>query len=300
MEILGRVSPLMEQVSIDEAFIDITGTEALHGAPKVLACRIKQEIIEATALTCSVGIAPNRFLAKIASDLNKPDGLTIIEAAEVPGFLKALPITKIPGIGEKTAGLLKSLGVTLVGDILRYPREFWVDRLGKSGLALYEKAQGKGSAEVVPHAEPKSCSAEDTFPKDTEDVEELKKWLLTQVESVGRELRIHGYRGKTITLKVKFADFRQFTRSRTILEPTNSTQVIFQTALQLLEEVKLTKKVRLIGVGVSNFRRGLRQTRLFADSVAEKQEKLDAAVDAIHDRFGRKALKRGRIIDFDQ
>lgn len=299
MAMLDRISPLVEQISIDEAFIDITGTESLHGTPVELATWIKQEIFRKTSLTCSVGIAPNRFLAKIASDLDKPDGMTVLGEEDVPEFLRSLPIGKIPGIGKKTGEFLRELGVSVAADVLRFPLSFWVKRLGKYGARLYEKAQGIDDTPVTPHADPKSCSAEDTFEKDVSDIEVLRRWLLVQAESVGRELRRDGLLGKTVTLKVKFSDFKMITRSRTLQEPTNSTQVIFTIASQLLDEVKISNKVRLTGVGVSNFCGNVQQLRLFSESCSLKQERLDRALDDIEDRFGKKALRRGRLFDFD-
>jgi DNA polymerase IV len=299
MKILATVSPLVEQVSIDEAYLDITGTESLHGSTESLAAKIKETIRNQTALTCSIGIAPNRFLAKIASEMNKPDGLTIIAEEDVPALLAVLPVGKIPGIGEKTAQVLAGLGVKTAADVLKFPPEFWLKRLGKSGAHLYQRAQGIGSATVTPHHEPKSCSAEDTFAADTDDLEELKKWLLHQAESIGGDLRKHGTKGKTVTLKVKFADFKTVTRSSTLPEPTHSTRIIYDAAVRLLENLKLTAKVRLIGVGLSNFASGMQQTKLFPDGFAVKQEKLDEALDRIRGKFGAKAVQRGRIADFD-
>ncbi len=299
MEIFRQISPLVEQVSIDEAYLDITGTEKLHGPPERLAARIKEAVLEKTSLTCSIGIAPNRFLAKIASEMNKPDGLTIIEEEEVPGLLHGLPVTKIPGIGSKTGERLHALGIRVVGDILKFPLSFWTTRFGKSGAALYEKAQGQGSCEIVSYSDPKSSSAEDTFDEDTDDPEEMKKWLLLQAEEVGRDLRARGLRGRTVTLKVKFADFKTLTRSRTLSAPTHCTEKIFLTASQLLDHLSLTQKVRLIGVGVSHLVSGSRQMPLFPDRSFDRLEKLDVALDEIHKKFGNKILKRGRIADFD-
>jgi DNA polymerase IV len=185
----------------------------------------------------------------------------------------------------------------VVSDILRYPLAFWVDRLGKSGLRLHEKAQGIGSARIVCDAEPQSCSAEDTFPKDTNDLEEIKKRLLSQAESVGRDLREQDFRGRTITVKVKFSDFKVVTRSRTLSEPTNSTRVIFDTAVQLLGELRLRDAVRLTGIGVANFSRSPQQARLLPDDLLERQERLDRALDGIHEKYGERALRRGRLFD---
>ena len=298
MAILAGFSPLIERVSIDEAFIDITGTETLYGPPDGLARLMKGAIRRETGLTCSIGISPNKFLAKIASDMEKPDGLVVIEEGDVASFLSRLPIERIPGIGAKTSLALKELGVLVASDVLRFPLSFWTKRFGKYGVRLYEKAQGIDDSPVVPFVEPKSCGAEDTFPKDTDDPEEIKKWLLAQAESVGRELRRDGYRAHTVTLKIKFSDFRTVTRSRTLHEPTRCTKVIFDTVVQLLDELKIGAGVRLCGVAASNLSKGVQQTRLFADPVTERHEKLDRAIDDIRSKFGESALRRGRVFAF--
>ena len=186
MTILASVSPVVEQVSIDEAYLDLTGFETMHGPHLELTQRLKAEIMAQTGLTCSIGLAPNKFLAKIASELHKPNGLTIIPAAEVQAFLKTLPVAKIPGVGAKTVARLQALGVTKTGEVLDYPRSFWHKQLGKSGLVLYERALGIDSAPVTPDPEPKSCGAENTLPQDTADPEELRQWLLQQAERVGQ------------------------------------------------------------------------------------------------------------------
>jgi DNA polymerase-4 len=295
MEILDRVSPLLEQVSIDEAYIDITGTQSLHGSEVDLIKKIKEAIRHRTHLTCSIGIAPNRFLAKIASEMNKPDGWTIIKEEHVAVLFKKLPIGKIPGIGQKTEQVMKDLGIQTAADVLRFSREFWVKRLGKSGIDLYERAQGIGATAVIPHRAPKSCSAEDTFASDTADTEKLKEWLLSQSEEVGEDLRRQGIKGKTITLKVKYSNFRTVTRSTTLPEATHSTRIIYEAALKLLLKLKLKEKIRLIGVGVSNFAVGMEQGSLFPDQSVHKQEDLDRALDCIRNKYGRKAILRGRV-----
>jgi DNA polymerase IV len=296
MAVLAAFSPLLEQVSIDEAYLDITSTGTLHGPAEVIARRIKDSILTSTGLTCSVGIAPNRFLAKIASEMGKPNGLTVIEEHQVAALLSRLPVEKIPGVGEKTAQILTGLGVRVASDILKFPPEFWVKRLGKGWAHIYERAQGKGSCDVVPHREPKSFGAEDTFPQDIGDPEELKAWLLHQAESVGKDLRRGDYRGRTITIKLKTSDFQVKTRSRTLAESTCSTRTIFHCAVQLLSELKLAGKARLIGISVSNLVSGAHQTRLFPDPNENLQEKLDRVLDQIQLRFGHKALQRGRQV----
>ncbi len=295
MGILAHVSPLMEIVSVDEATIDITGTHAIHGPEDALARRLKEAILEVTSLTCSIGIAPNKYLAKIASDMNKPDGLTIIQQEEVAAFLHSLPLRKIPGVGEKTIEVFQELGLTMASDVLRFPLSFWTRRLGKSATKLFEKAQGIDPSPVVPYAEPKSCSAEDTFAKDIDDPSELERSLMGQAESVGRQLRRDGLSGRTVTLKLKFSDFGLMTRSCTLPRPTNSTQIIFDTALKLLRGIKLTKPVRLTGVGMANLSRGMTQGVLFPDLEALRQQRIDRALDSIHEKYGKGAIRRGRL-----
>ena len=296
MAILGAFSPLVEQASVDEAYLDITGCETLFGPPRDMALRIKTEIRAATALNCSIGIAPVKFLAKIASDYRKPDGLFILEPEDVPAFLLTLPVAKIPGVGKSTQAMLAQLGVTLTGDILRFPRDFWERRFGKTGLHLYGRAQGMGSTEIITSRDPKSDSAENTFPQDTRDTEQLHAWLLHQAERVGRSLRSSNLKGRTVTLKIKFADFRQITRSHTLAEPTNTTRTIFQTTRDLLAKTPLPQPVRLLGTAVSNFANPPRQLSLLDDlAEPQRQQHLDAALDEIQEKYGRESVVRGRL-----
>ena len=295
MAILASVSPVMEQVSIDEAYVDLTGTEKMHGPFMELARRLKIAIKGKTGLTCSIGLAPNKFLAKIASDLHKPDGLTIISEADVPGFLRALPVDKIPGVGAKMLSKLQALGVTKTGQLLDYPRSFWQKQLGKSGLLLYERALGLDPAPVSSDTEPKSCSAENTLPRDTDDLAELRQWLLQQAERVGRELRQNNLKGRTITLKIKFADFKQITRSHTLARPSSGTRQIYHLAEKLLLETKLKTRVRLVGLSISQLTRTVAQESLFSQPGVLKEEQLDQAVDKIQGKFGIRAISRGKV-----
>ena len=296
MEILARYSPLVEQASVDEAYLDISGTSDLFGKPPTVAEKIKNDIMRETRLTCSIGIAPNKFLAKIASDLQKPDGLTVIEEKDVAKFMRCLPVEKIPGVGAKTLKKLQELGVRTASDLLKFPEKFWIDRLGKAGMELVERARGIDHSRVVPRSEPKSFSAERTFPADTGDRTELKRYLLAQAERVGMDLRRHGYLGRTITLKIKGSDFKIVTRSRTLQDPACSTGIIFETAANLLDNMKIPYSVRLIGVSVSNLVKGVRQLSLIGNETVQKQEKLDKAMDYIRNRFGKEVIKRGRLM----
>jgi DNA polymerase-4 len=297
MAILHDFSPLVEQASVDEAYLDITGMEGLFGPPARLAVRLKQAIREQTGLACSIGVAPVKFLAKIASDYDKPDGLFILESEGVPDFLQTLPIEKIPGVGKHGLERLRLLNIVHAADVQRHPREFWVERWGKWGEMLFERGHGRGSDLVEPCREAKSESAENTFERDTRDRDLLRRWLLLQAERVGRNLRCTGVAGRTLTLKVKFADFQQITRSKTLSSPTNSTARIFRTAAELLEALELKKPVRLIGVGVSNFDAMPCQLALLEEEADARQDKLDAALDGIRERFGGGSLVRGRLFD---
>ncbi len=300
MAILQDFSPLVEQASVDEAYLDVTGTERLFGPPEQLAAAIKEAIREQTGLTCSIGMAPVKFLAKIASDYRKPDGLFILEPKDIPEFLLTLPVAKIPGVGKRGLERLRELNIVYAADIQGFSREFWVEKCGKWGEVLHARGHGLGSDEIATEYEAKSESAENTFDKDTADRDQLCRWLLLQSERVGGNLRRMGSEGRTVTLKVKFSDFKQITRSKTLKTPTNNTERIFRTACQLLQALDLTKPVRLIGVGVSNFDTAPRQLSLFAGESEndDKQARLDAALDGIRDKFGKDSLIRGRLFGF--
>ena len=295
MEVLLRYSPLVEQASVDEAYLDITGTANLLGRPEKIAKSIKNDIHKKTGLTCSVGIAPNKFLAKIASDLQKPGGLVIISENEVQEFMHRLPVKKIPGVGAKTFDILQNYGIKTASDILEFSEKFWTDRFGKAGKDLFNHARGIDYSPVVPDSEPKSFSAEITFAHNSRDISELKKYLFEQAERVGRDLRKRKYMGRTITLKIKFADFRTRTRSRTIPIPTFSTGIIFETAFDMLNKLGIDQKIRLIGVGVSNLTQGVYQLELFPNKKDEKHARLDHTIDKIRAVFGNEIIKRGPL-----
>lgn len=296
MEVIEDFSPKVEQTSVDEAYVDITGTERIFGPPQVLAQRLKQAVKERTGLTCSVGIAPVKFMAKIASDMDKPDGITFITQESMLDILGGLSVGKIPGIGPKARAMLKSLGISKVSDIRKYPRNVWKERFGERGLVLHDRAHGLDPSTVHPRAEAKSSSAETTLDSDTLDKSELSGWLMAQAERVGYDLRRHGLSGRTITLKIKYDDFRSLTRSRTLGAPTASTDVIFQTGIELLDALRLERPVRLIGVGVSNFGAVERQLSLLEEAAPEPvgNPKLDRALDAIRGKFGNYSVERGR------
>ncbi|MGX9366430.1 DNA polymerase IV [Desulfoplanes sp. PS50] len=295
--LLEDFSPVIEKASIDECYLDITGTERIFGPPQEIAKAMQDRIFATCQLTCSIGVAPVKFLAKIASDWHKPRGITVIGHEQVPLFLERLPVSKIPGIGPKTLPLLERLGISYAAQILSFSEQFWEERMGKQGLVLYARAQGKDSGQVVGQTGRKSCSAENTLTEDTSDTEVLKKWILAQSQEVGTHLRRLGVMGKTVTLKIKFADFTGLTRSRTLTSPTHSTQIIREQALILLHGVNITKKVRLIGVGVSHFAGKSPHLPFLNDPKTDKLDKLDEAMDSIAQRFGASVVQSAALLD---
>lgn len=293
MSILDEFSPVIEQISIDEAYLDTSGLEKILGTAVEIARKIKERIRSETSLTCSIGIAPNKFLAKIASDSEKPDGLTIINENQIMKFLRDLPVRKIPGIGPVTEENLAKFGILKVSDILKFPEDFFRQEFGKFGDTLIDLAKGVDESPVVSQSVIKSISSEMTFEEDTKDRELLRKWLIPQCEEVGRRLREENLKGKTITLKLKLSNFRTVTRSHTLISPTNATNIIIKNATHLLQKYNLTSKIRLIGVGVSNFQKGFEQLNLFEKSEDEKFQKIDEVIDKITDRYGTDIIKRG-------
>lgn len=301
MKCLGGFSPLVEQVSVDEAYIDLTGTEGLFGHPVDAARSIKRCIHETTSLTCSIGLSTSKLLAKIASDMDKPDGLTVIPPGEVMSFLDSLAIGKVPGIGKKSEEELTKLGVARIGDLRRFEREFLVERFGKFGERLLRIASGGVDSPVVPYTAPKSISGEVTLEEDTRDFSKIKGILLAQSDRVARRLRKQGFRGRTVTLKLKTGDFKTLTRSSTLESPVHLADVIYREAVKLLEAEGLKKKVRLVGVGVGKLEPASEsgQLPLFHEGSGreKKLERAERAMDEIVDRFGHGAVKRGSQLE---
>jgi DNA polymerase-4 len=299
MGILRKYSPLVQVVSIDEAYLDMSGTRELHGSPEKIGRSIKSRILDATGLTCSVGIAPLKFLSKIASDLDKPDGLTRIAPEEVAGFIERLPIRKVPGVGEKTFAQLDLMGVKTLGDLNRFPEKILVNRFGKYGRRLAALAAGRDSSAVVPHSPHKSISSERTLQTDTDDIERLRHHLLGQSEEIARHLRKSDLKARTITLKLKHADFRIVTRSTTLSAPIRSSKAIYRIAAELLDSYPLKQKIRLIGVGTSGLTEETPPVQLdLFDRHPQSNvnwEKIDRAVDSIKSKFGKGAIGRAGL-----
>ncbi len=300
MAILETFSPLVEPISIDEAFVDITGCHRLYGSPARIALAMKDRIYQAVGLTCSVGVAPVKFLAKIASDMDKPNGLTVIEAEQMPDFIQQLPIGKVPGVGKRAEKTLSTLGMRTLGQVASVPQKLLIKKLGKFGHRLIALSQGRDDSPVTPFSEAKSISTETTLPENTMDRRLLDHYLLTQSQSVAKDLRRKQMRTRTITLKVKTDDFKLHSRSRTLTRPVQSAERIYQVASELFRQFSLKRPVRLIGVGTGALVSQSMpvQADLFPDGDQvrdRKWEKVDRAMDAVSQRFGEKSVTRGKF-----
>lgn len=293
---LQNFSPRVEQASVDEAYLDVTGTERLFGPVEYLGEAVKRAVTTATSgLTCSVGLAPVKFLAKIMSDLRKPNGLAVLPMADVPNFLHTLPVGKVPGVGKSFETALAGLGIRTCGDVLERPENFWERRFGKSGLVLLHRAQGIDTRDVQPFTSPKSEGAETTFDVDTRDLEFLRNQLYCHAERVGRGLRRQGLKARVVTLKLKYADFRQLTRQTTLTEATCATQTLYEHGCALLDTVQLEGPVRLIGLTASHFGDIPHQLSLLPrPHDEERRTRLDNTLDSLCDKFGKGTIRRAR------
>jgi DNA polymerase-4 len=293
-------TPLVEPVSIDEAFLDVTGSKRLFGRPEAIAGKIKEEVKRETGLTISAGIAPTKFVAKIASDMNKPDGMTVVPPGDVDSFLAPLSISKMWGVGAKTQEKLRCLGIQTIGDLRRFPVKVLEKRLGKWGLRMHQLASGIDERDVVAPGDSKSVGHERTFAHDLLDVASARKEILFLADKVARRLRRNGLVGKTITLKVKYSDFRQITRSQTLTESSNEGSAIYLTVCRMLDKTDVgDRPVRLLGVSVSQLSdsRSGEQLSLFdSNRRAQKRKELYAALDALADRFGEQSVRPATLI----
>ena len=298
MAILGEFSPLVEPVSVDEAFLDLTGTATLWGAPPEAVRGIKTRIRAQTGLTASAGLAANKFVAKVASDLEKPDGLVVVPPGREAEFLAPLPIERLWGVGKATAKELQALGVTTIGQLQRLAPAVLAARLGPHGPDLLALAFGRDARPVEPFAPPKSMGAETTFGRDCRDAAKLEETLRGQAERVARELRADGLAACRVTLKLRWADFRTLTRSHTG-DPTQDGLEIYRRAALLLSREPLVQAVRLIGVSASALRAEARGQLPLLDPAAVRRERLARAVDRITGRFGRAAIVPARLLGRD-
>ncbi|MBU1895062.1 MAG: DNA polymerase IV, partial [Candidatus Omnitrophica bacterium] len=293
--IFKRFTPLVEPISIDEAFLDITGSFHLFCTLYETCLKIKSAIKKETSLTASIGLAPNKMTAKIASDIEKPNGLVIVNKSNLLSFLHPLPVNKLWGIGEKTHQALKQFGINTIGDLAGKNSAELINFFGKNGMHIWELANGIDNRDVETERVIKSISNEHTFDTDTSDMHKIKDVLMFLSEKVARRLRQSSFKGKTVTLKIRFSDFKTYTRAITLRESTNFEDVIYSKVIKKIEEFDLNKKtVRLLGVRLSNLSDSFSTEDLFnANSgVAQKKENLYKALDLILDKFGEGAINR--------
>ncbi|MFW6059614.1 MAG: DNA polymerase IV [Phycisphaeraceae bacterium] len=294
-DLLHEVTPLVEPVSVDEAFLDVTGSDRLHGAPLDIAKRLKQRIHDELKLTASIGVSFNKFLAKLGSDMDKPDGLTVIAPDDVDRVLPPLEIDKLWGVGPRTADRLHRAGLHRVSDVRRYSIEQMRQRFGELGEHLHRLAHGLDDRAVVPDHQAKSIGHEQTFPEDVADRDALRGVLLHQVEQIARRLRRHGLQARGLTLKLRFGEFQTITRSATLERATDVTDELWAAARELFDRWadQGFQPLRLIGAAADRLSGGEAQLALFPDRDQEKRRQLDRTLDRIVDRFGPDVIRRG-------
>jgi len=289
--ILDALSPAVEPLSIDEAFVDLTGTERLLGEPLAVAKRLQDRIRTDLRLTASIGLSHNKFLAKLASDMNKPDGLTVIGPGDVDRILPPLPVTKLWGVGKATAERMRTYGITTVGDLRKKSEAWLTEFFGSESDHYYRLSRGLDERPVVPDHDAKSIGHEQTFETDLADPGAVKQVLLDQVEQVGSRLRRHAFVARGVSLKIRFGKFQTISRSTTLPRPTDATTDLWEAARQLFDAWPF-QPVRLIGATAERLSRGLEQMDLFADPTQERRRKLDAVADRINQRFGKRSIRR--------
>jgi DNA polymerase IV len=297
-EICLRFSPDIEIYSIDEVFLDITGSHHLFGGPENCARTIKETVRKELGITCTVGMGPNVLIAKLASDLAKPDGLRWIGEDDLPSALESLPVKKLWGIGSHTEERLRALGIRTCGELGRTPLPLLTKKFGVNGERL--KAMGMGKLErplEVAASEPKSIGHSITLPKDIWKRGEITSCLLRLSERVGRRARRYGYKGKRITLTVRYADFKTFTRQTSLPAQTNDTGEIYRCAVSILDGVRLANSVRLLGIALSSLGKEGEQMSLFDEPERKKKAAVSKAVDAVNDKFGEHTITFASTID---
>jgi DNA polymerase-4 len=298
MTILRRYTPLVEPISIDEAFLDVTASRALFGDGPAMGRAIRAAILAEVQLTASVGVASTKLVAKIASDLRKPDALVVVEPGSEAAFLAPLPIQRLWGVGERTAAALAELGVTTMGELADLPVDLLVRRFGRHGATLADRARGLDDDPVGDGGPVKSISHEHTFDVDTNDPALIDKTLLAMADGVAGRLRSAGLRAATVHVKVRDSAFRTITRQRTLAEPTDLAEPIWRTALELARPEMRGIHVRLLGVGTSGFAEREQLTLFEEDAAGEggRRRKATEAADAVRRRFGDRAVTRARLL----
>ncbi|MBL7225181.1 MAG: DNA polymerase IV [Desulfobacteraceae bacterium] len=299
-EIFHCFTPLVEPLSIDEAFLDLTGAERLMGQTEVIAKKIKETVLKKTGLTVSAGVASSKFVAKIASDIDKPDGLTVVPPNRVREFLDPLPVKKMWGVGKVTQQALARLNVKTFKDLRQIPVEILEKNFGKHGAAMHLLSMGIDERDVEPEREPKSIGHEQTFMKDILNPDQAKKEILSLANRVALRMRREEVRGSTVSLKVKYSDFTQITRAATLPEPTDDSMEIYATSCRLLKKTAVGKRpVRLLGISLSQLSSLAGEKQLFLfdqDKGYQKRKNLNTALDSICDKFGEKSIRPATLI----
>ncbi len=297
MRLLYDFTPLIAPISIDEAFMDLTGSLKLLGDARTIAIKIKERIKTEIGLTASIGIAPNMFIAKIASDLQKPDGLVIVEPGNEKEFLAPLAISKMWGIGKKTEPLFQRRGIFTIGQLASMTVDELVKLFGKVGMDYWYLANGIDSRPVETGEERKSISKEITFFEDTDDCQKLELVLFEIAEILGKSLREKKLKARTITLKIRLADFSTSTRRKSLTNFTDNSEEIRNTGLALFRHFNCGEmKVRLIGLGVSQFDEASGEQLAFFDKTKPQSRNIDSLIDLVEDRFGKGMIKKATLI----
>lgn len=296
--IMRDYTPLVQPLSIDEAFLDLSGTETLHkGSPARTLAMIVKRIEDEIGVTGSVGLSYNKFLAKVGSDLDKPRGFSVIGAAEATEFLATRPVKIIWGVGRALEGKLRRDGITMVGHLQRIGEDKLVARYGVMGHRLYNFSRGQDDRTVTPSSAPKSISSETTFADDIYNLDELCRRMWPLCEKVAQRLKKRSFASRTVTLKLKRSDFRQLTRSRTLSSPTELAEVIYRTAIALLEKEANGPAFRLIGVGVSDIVEAEdADPPDLLQRETPKERRIEQAVDAVREKLGPDAIAKGRLM----
>jgi DNA polymerase-4 len=298
-QICSIYTPLIEPLSIDELFLDVSGCESLFGSSEIIGKKIKERVYQELGLKVSVGIAENKFLAKIATNLGKPDGFYLIPSKDIQKILYPLSISTLWGIGKKTEALLKKSGIYQVEQLAKMPDSILENLMGKNGIKIKLLAQGIDESPVIPPSKTKSIGKETTFGTNITEKAVLVKELLKISQLVGYTARKKGYKGRTITLKIRFHNFITFSKSKTLENPINLDDIIFKTAVELLDKVRYKKGgVRLLGIKLSSLtsRNDEIKQLKFSKDKEDKLEQLTQSLDEIREKFGTKAVTRASLL----
>ncbi|MDB5102827.1 MAG: nucleotidyltransferase/DNA polymerase involved in repair [Fibrobacteres bacterium] len=313
MDVFSEFSPSLEQVSVDEAFLDMTGTEGLFGDGEAAGRKLKAAIVKRLGITASVGVAENKFLAKLASDAKKPDGIVVVKHGEAQAFLDPMPVDRLWGVGKKTVLELHRVGFYTIAQLREQALETLVGYFGDNfANHLFELSRGRDDREIVTESQEKSISHERTYETDTGDMDAIAATLLDLSERVARRARREGFAGRTVTFVWRNPDFSRQSHARSLPDPTSNSQVIYEAALDLFRGIakarpdasrstsspRQARKFRLIGVRLSNFSQDIQQQSLFQNP--KSASNLDAAMDAVRNKFGESAIRRARLSSADE